>query len=64
MNSEIIDYFKEKKILSAKHISKKFNIKKRFVIKYLHTNDNFIHTQYWDTGYASKHHLTFKYIGQ
>ena len=63
-DTQIRNYFKDKKVLSAKQVSKKFNIKKRAVIKYLSTNVNFKKAEYWDTGYGGKYHLTFKFVGE
>tara|TARA_Y100000590_G_scaffold470537_1_gene666143 strand:+ start:7702 stop:7893 length:192 start_codon:yes stop_codon:yes gene_type:complete len=59
MKQEILDYFAEKPILSAKNISRHLNVKRKQVSGILNNNSEFRRTTYWDTGCGKFHTNTF-----
>jgi hypothetical protein len=60
MKQDVLDYFKEKPILSAENISRHLNVKRKYVSVILNNNSEFIPTKYCDTGCGKFHTNTFK----
>jgi len=60
MKQDILDYFKEKPILSAKNISRHLNVKRKCVSRILNNNSEFRRTNYLDTGCSKDWANTFK----